>query len=158
MIETLEKYCPKCGYKIDPQHERFCHCCGEPIIREEEQAPLSENDVKDIPIVGPSPVDEVKKRGQSKDPWLSGSYYLVVIPIALTLFLVALKLVNPVFLPFVIIFTLFGISLFGAFQMRLDKTHKGISFLKLMFLSLKKFWSFLKEVDKPDKPDKPTTK
>ncbi|MDH5684429.1 MAG: zinc ribbon domain-containing protein [candidate division WOR-3 bacterium] len=161
MIPKLEKYCPKCGFKINPQEDRFCLGCGEPIILPEEEPVLSDEDVKDIPIVEKSPIEvlkEKKAQPKIKDFWLSGSYYLVVIANGLTLILVAAKIVNPVFIPFVIIITLFGISLLGAFQMRFDQAHKGINFLKLIFLSFKKFLSFLSEADKPKKPDKPTRK
>ena len=50
MVKKVEKYCPKCGYKINPDEDRFCVGCGKPIVREEEATALSEADIKDIPI------------------------------------------------------------------------------------------------------------
>lgn len=160
MLGIIEKYCPKCGYRIRIHEERFCHCCGQPIVKPEE-APLSEEDVKDIPLIEPSPVDKLKRNNnqtKNKDVWISGSYYFVVGSILLTLILVEVKMVNAVFLPLVLIISLLGTSLIGASQMRHDKTNNGRRFYKLMLLSLKKFLSKRCEVDKPKKTNNSITK
>jgi len=158
MVKKVEKYCPKCGYKINPDEDRFCVGCGKPIIWQEEPAPLSEADVKDIPIEDKPPLEVLKPKPKNKGFWLIGSYYLAVVVNSLTLILVIMRIVNPEFLPLVITITLLAISLFGATQIRPDLANQKFSFLKLMFLSFKKFLSFLNEVDKPKKPDKPAGK
>ncbi len=160
MSNYLVKYCSKCGYRINPEEDRFCPCCGKKIIRQEEEAPLSEEDVKDIPIIEKSPIEEIKGKKDKpkiKEPWLTGSYYIGVIALVITLFLIAGKIVKIILLPFVIIIILIGISLFGSFQMRFDKTYKELSLFKLIFLSFKKFIYFFCEADKTNKPDKPKT-
>jgi hypothetical protein len=161
MGSILRRYCPKCGYQIDPNEDRFCLSCGERIIQPDEEPALSDKDFKDIPIIEKSPVEQLREKNgtvKRKDPWLSGSYYLVIIALLLTLFLSLTNIINSLFLPLVLIITLLGISLLGAFQMRFDKTYKATNFLKLIFLAFKKFLSGHGEADKPKIPQKPIKK
>ena len=161
MIAKLEEYCPKCGYKIDPEEDRFCVGCGKPVIRQEDPIPLSEADVKDVPIIDKTPIELIKekKRGiKTKDFWLAGASYVGAGVISLTLILVLAKIVNLVFFPFAITIILLAIALFGAFQMQLDPANQRINFLKLMCRSLSKFFAFLGKEDKPGQPGKPATK
>ena len=140
MIRTLERYCEKCGYKVNQQEDKFCPSCGQAVPRAEE-VPLSEYEAKDIPIVGKSPVDELREKNQqaATNLWLAGSYYLVIIANALTIILVALKVVNPFFLPVVLLITLSGIAVFGAFRLQIDSNNCKKSFVQLMVLSLQNF-------------------
>ncbi len=157
MVNTLRKYCPKCGYLIDPKEDRFCLSCGERIIQPDEEPSLSDKDVKDIPIIEKSPVELLKEKNGSiktKDPWLSGSYYIVIIALLLTIFLALTNIINSLFLPLILLITLFGISLLGAFQMKLDKTYQRISFLKLLILAFMKFLSGRSDTAKPKNPNK----
>ena len=161
MIAKSEQYCPKCGYKINPDEDRFCIGCGKPIARQEEPIPLSEADVKDIPIIDKSPIELIKgkkSQAKTKDFWLTGTSYVVAGVIGLTLILMLAKIVDSVFFLLAIIITLLAISLFGAFQIRLDPTNQGISFLQLMCRALSKFFTFLGKKDEPDQPGKPTNK
>ena len=91
---------------------------------------------------------------KSKDHWLSGSYYIVIIAFVLTLFLSLTNIINSLFLPLILVITLFGISLLGAFQMKLDKTYQRISFAKLLILAFKKFLSGHRVTANPKKPNK----
>lgn len=144
MITALERYCPKCGYKVNLQEDNFCPGCGQMVPRQEEVI-LSEEDVKNIPIVEKSPAEEYKEKNQCTDPtalWLTGSYYLVLIANCLTIILVAVKAINVFFLPLVLVITLFGIALFGAWNLKIEQNSCKKSFVKLMFLSLQNFLKY----------------
>lgn len=161
MIAKLEQYCPKCGYKINPDEDRFCVGCGKPVIRQEEPIPLSEADVNDVPIIDKTPIEIMKeKKGKVKNKyfWLARASYVSAGVIGFTLILVLGKIVAPVFFLLAIIIMLSAIALFGAFQIQLDPANQNIGFLKLMCRALSKFFAFLGKEDKPDQPDKPTTK
>jgi len=161
MKAKLEQYCPKCGYKINPEEDSCCVGCGKPVIRKEEPVLLSDAEVKDIPIVDKSPIEVIKeKKGavKTKDFWLAGEAYVAAGVIGLTLILVLAKIVAPVYFLLAIIIILLAISIFGAFQMSLVPANQNINFPKLMSRSLSKFFAFLGGKDKPDQPDKPITK
>jgi zinc-ribbon domain len=159
MPEITEQYCPKCGYKVDPE-DRFCVGCGKKIAWQEEPIPLSEADVKDIPIIDKTPIEIMKeKKGKvkNKDFWLAGASYVSAGVIGLTLILMLGKFVAPVFFLLAIIILLSAIALFGAFQIQLDPANQNISFLKLMFRALSIFFAFLGRENKPNQPGRPTT-
>jgi hypothetical protein len=161
MMDKTEQYCPKCGYKIDPAEDRFCVGCGKPVIRQEEPVPLSEADVKDVPIIDKTPIEIMKeKKGKvkNKDFWLARASYVSAGVIGLTLILMLGKIVAPVFFLLAIIIMLSAIALFGAFQIQLDPANQKINFFKLMSRSLSKFFAFLGGKDNPNKPGKPAAK
>ena len=150
-------YCLKCGYRLEPREDKFCPNCGKAVVRKEVEFLLSDADTKDIPIIGKSPFEVVKEKNgtiKPKDYWLSGSYYLVAGSLVLTLLLVITKIVDTLFLPLVIIITLFGISLFGAFQLQLDEKNKTVAFHKLMLLTLKNFLLGESKKGKPSQSNK----
>jgi len=154
VIPTLERYCAKCGYKVNLVEDKFCPGCGESIARPEEVI-LSEEDVKHIPIVEKSPAEEYREKNQKGDPtalWLAGSYYLVIIANGITIILVAIKAINAFFLPLVLLITLFGIALFGAWKLQIEQPDYKQSFIKLMLLALQ---NFLKHNISPSSSQKP---
>lgn len=117
MLGILEKYCPKCGYRIRVHDERFCHGCGLSIKKPKEDH-LTEDDVKDISMLEQSPVDKIKQeknKSNAKDTWLSVSYVIVGCSVIVTLLLVMAQIIVPMYLPIVIFSSLIGISLLDAF-------------------------------------------
>ncbi|MEO0093429.1 MAG: hypothetical protein ABIK93_02465 [candidate division WOR-3 bacterium] len=150
MIEAFERYCAKCGYKVNLPEDKFCPSCGEAIPRPEEVVSLEEI-AKSEPIIEKSPFDEYKEKNSQTDLWLSGSYSLVIIANLLTVILAVIGLINPFFLPLVLFITLFGIALFGAWKLQINQNNQEKSFAKLMLYSLRNFLLHNIEPQKPKK-------
>jgi len=141
MLGILEQYCPKCGYRIRIHEEKFCHGCGIPI-KQPEQVHLTDEDVKDIPIIEKTAMDEIKDEnlhGHKKEFWLTGSYYLVAFSNILTIGLVEAGKMSALYLPIVLSSSLLMSAFFGAAHLRHVRTHNGASFSQLMGIALKKF-------------------
>jgi hypothetical protein len=71
----------------------------------------------------------------SRSPWMSGSFYLACIVVVGALFLVMARTVNVLVLPLVLIASILGVSVVGAFQLRNDEKLKDKPFIELMRLA-----------------------
>jgi Ca2+/Na+ antiporter len=79
------------------------------------------------------------KKGEltNRSPWISGSFFLACIVIVGAMFLVMSRTVNPIVLPLVLIASILGVAVVGAFQLRNDERLSQKSFLALMTLTFK---------------------
>lgn len=73
-----------------------------------------------------------------RNPWRSGSFYLVAFVIVIVLLLVAANTIPLLALPVVIIGALLAISIIGAFQLKQDERLSQKNFLELMLLTFKR--------------------
>jgi hypothetical protein len=143
MLGVIEKFCPKCGYRIRVTEEKYCHGCGIPV-KQPKQVVLSHEDVKDIPIIEKTKsakIIEQNHEAHRKEFWLSGSYYLVGFSNVVTIGLVEAGFVNAYLLPIVLSGSLIVTAFLGACQLRHTNEHLGKSFSSLMTVALKKFVS-----------------
>ena len=143
MLGIIEKFCPRCGYRIRVSEEKYCHGCGIPV-KQPRQAILSHEDVKDIPIVEKSPMDKIiedNHDAHKKETWLSSSYYLVGFSNVITIGLVEAGFANAYYLPIVLSSSLLLSAFLGACQLRHTQDHRGANFSSLMTVALKKFLS-----------------
>jgi hypothetical protein len=89
----------------------------------------------------PKEVQEVvlalMKKSKPPNPWISGSFYLVVFLIVVAALAVVGHIISIIALPVVIAGGILALSVIGAFQMRQDEKLSQENFLKLMALSLK---------------------
>lgn len=96
----------------------------------------------DVKIKSPSTETKATK-DEYRNPWVSGSFYLVVfivvIAALLAVSLVVAHLLPVYVIPIVIVGGLLAVSVIGAFQLRQDDRLSEENFLKLMSLSFKYF-------------------
>jgi len=141
MLGIIEKFCPKCGYRIRVNEEKYCHGCGIPV-KQPKQIILSHEDVKDLPIIEKTPLDQMIEDNHDtnkKEAWLSGSYYLVGFSNVIAIGLVEAGFANPYYLPIVLSGSLLLTAFLGACQLRHTQDHRDESFSSLMAVALKKF-------------------
>ncbi len=138
MLGVLEKYCPKCGYRIRVHEERYCHGCGIPI-KKPKDTDLTTEDVKDIPYKEVSPIDtlkEEKKQFKSKNILSTVLYMFAGCGMIITLLLVMNQIIPPMYLPVVVLISLIGISFVDGFQPR-DKKNIENQFVDKPILKLR---------------------
>ncbi len=92
--------------------------------------------VKDVTLELMKPLLS-NKMTSNRNPWNSGSFYLVAMVIIISLFFVVAKMVTPFVFPVVLITSLIGVSIIGALQLLQDTSLNEENFLKLMGLSFK---------------------
>ena len=149
MSENRKVYCSECGAEIS-SGDRFCPACGATIRRNGWEIKVVGVNHEQVLDVAKSLADDMSKRPTYRNPWISGSFYLAVMVIVVTLFLVAAKTVHIVVLPTVIIGALLMVSIIGAFQLRQDESLSEKNFLTLMFLTFKQF-PFIRKKDSTKK-------
>lgn len=107
----------------------------------------------EVKVKSPS-IDVTTKNGHS-NPWVSGSFYLIVIIAVVVVFSVAGHVLSIYALPIVVIGGLLALAIIGALQLRQDERLSEDNFLKLMALSFK-YFPWLKrrdvEIDKDSSP------
>ena len=81
----------------------------------------------------------VAKGAPRPNPWVSGSFYLAVAVVLLTLLLVISRTVPWWAFPLVILGGLIGVTVIGAFQLRQDRALSEEGFLSLMLATLRQF-------------------
>jgi hypothetical protein len=103
----------------------------------------------EVKVKSPS-IDVATKNGH-RNPWVSGSFYLIVFIIVVVALSVAGQVLSIYALPIVVIGGLLALSIIGALQLRQDERLSEENFLKLMALSFKYFPWFKRrdvEIDK----------
>jgi hypothetical protein len=88
-----------------------------------------------------------------RNPWITGSFYLASFVVIGALFLVMGRVVNMFALPVILVASILGISIVGAFQLRHDDRLQDKSFLELMRLTL----SYLPILGKTERSQKKST-
>lgn len=139
MNKDNKLYCTGCGAEL-LRGDRFCVECGARIRGNEWEVEVLGVNYKEVAAVAKSLTNDMAKREKPhlpRNPWVSGSFYLIATVIVVTLFLVVAKTVHFVILPIVIIGALLMVSIIGAFQLRQDKALSEKNFLTLMFLTFK---------------------
>lgn len=119
--------CPRCGVHLDFTHR------SKPNIRVEGH---KAEEVKDVTLELMKQLSDNELR-DTRNPWISGSFYLAAVVIIGGLFLVIAKMAHPFVFPIVLIASLLGISVTGALQLRQDDSLTEKNFLKLMVLTFK---------------------
>jgi hypothetical protein len=99
-------------------------------------------------------VSDNAKNIQPRNPWLSGSFYLIAFVGVVALFIITIRLLPWYAFPIVIIGGILALSVIGAFQLRQDGQINENNFLKLMALSLKYLPLLRKSDAKPDNTTK----
>jgi hypothetical protein len=85
-----------------------------------------------------SPTTEVAATmNERRNPWISGSFYLIVFVVVVVALSVAGHVLSTLALPIVVIGGLLALSIIGALQVRQDERLSEENFLKLMALSFK---------------------
>lgn len=97
----------------------------------------SADEVKDVATELMKEMGEKEMPKTIRNPWISGSFYLATILVIGTLFLVVSKMVHPLAFPVILVSTLLGVSLVGAFQLKQDKSLSQRNFLYLMALTFR---------------------
>jgi hypothetical protein len=101
----------------------------------------------------PKEVQEVvlalMKKSKPPNPWISGSFYLVVFLIVVAALAVIGHMIPIIALPVIIAGGILALSVIGAFQMRHDEKLSQENFLKLMALSLKYLPWIKQQEEKP---------
>jgi hypothetical protein len=141
--QAIQTSCPKCGATIkipiisnsDGRKAHYqdaesytVHVFGN-VASEVES--VAKSLIKEIEV------SKTKKDTQSRNPWISGSFYLAGAIIIGTLLLIIAKNVNLWALPIVIIGTLLLVSIVGALQLRQDASLSQKNFLSLMLMTFR---------------------
>jgi|SRR5215203_5441909 len=93
-------------------------------------------------------LNDRKEQLVPRSPWIAGSFYLAGIVIVGTLFLVMARTVDVLILPIVLVASMLGVSIVGAFQLRNDNRLSEKNFLQLMALTFK-YLPLLRRRDEP---------
>lgn len=98
---------------------------------------VSGKKAEEVEKVAKSLAGDMSKHGHSarrSTPWISGSFYLAVLLVMATVFLVIARSVPGLVLPIVIAGSLLAVSIVGAFQLRQDEGLSQKNFLRLMLM------------------------
>jgi hypothetical protein len=82
-------------------------------------------------------LDQKVRESLRSNPWISGSFYLFALVLLAVLFMVIGRSIHPAFLPVVIIGSILGLSVVGAFQLRTAGDLDKERFIRLMSLTLR---------------------
>jgi internalin A len=82
-------------------------------------------------------IQEKTMKVRSNNPWVSGSFYLLVVIVVFAVLLAVGRLLSPWWLPVLIVGGLLLVTVVGAFQLKNDDKLADASFLKLLQLAFK---------------------
>jgi DNA-directed RNA polymerase subunit RPC12/RpoP len=154
-VSRVQTHCPRCGVRIiipianeidDSQKELQADAFDIHVFGKV----ASEVEVVSKALIKEIEMSKRKNNSRSRNPWISGSFYLAVAIIIGTLILVIAKNVSAVALPIVIIGTLLIVSVVGAFQLRQDSSLSEKNFLSLMLMTFRQI-PFIRSNDKTPK-------
>jgi hypothetical protein len=91
----------------------------------------------EVKIKPPSSKEVAPVKNEQKNPWLSGSFYLIVFIVVIVALSVVARILPISVLPVVIIGGLIALAVIGGLQLRQDDKLSEENFLKLMILSFK---------------------
>jgi len=95
-------------------------------------------------------ISNMDKNTKPQSPWAAGSFYLAALLSIASLFLVIARTVNVFVFPIVLIGSMLGVSIIGAFQLKNDSHLNDKGFLELMGLAIRSL-PFLKRSNNKDK-------
>jgi len=142
--------CPSCHRSLDvlpedpdpsqPQTARCISCAATITIDRAGAQTLhvqgtDANDVRQVSGHLAQQLADQRSRNTSRNPWLSGSFYLVAMVSLIVLLLVVARQLSALTFPLVLIGGLLGVSILGALQLRNDSKLSQKSFLQLMLLT-----------------------
>lgn len=142
--------CPYCYGDVMPDGR--CLMCAATIDYSRRRKPVisvrghKSEEVKDVSIALMSELERQESKA-IRNPWISGSFYLAVMLIITSLFLVIAKLVHPIIFPVVCIAAFLGVSIIGALQLRHDGSLSEKNFIELMALTFRQL-PFLRRANK----------
>src|SRR5258708_7459273 len=94
-------------------------------------------DAEEVQRVSLAVLEKMKPSKVYPNPWVSGSFYLIVFIVIIAAFAVVGKVLPSYVLPIILIGAILALSVIGALQMRQDEKLSEENFLKLMTLSFK---------------------
>jgi len=133
-------------------YERTRNECWNYILPSKEGEKVSNFFAEQI-IINQERVEQPSIVTKKNNPWISGSFYLVLSAVILILLAVIFNTVRWYTLPFVIIGGVLLVGIIGAFQLRNDEKLKEKGFIKLMTETYKQL-PLLKQIKK-NKKDAP---
>lgn len=137
------RLCPVCAAEIrGGSGQVFCTHCGavsqsQPVIRVEGM------DADEVERVARRLADDQRQAerraaARLRSPWLTGSFYLLVLIVAAAILLVAARVVPVWTVPVIALTSLLAVAIVGAFQLRQDDRLGEREFVELMALTLKR--------------------
>ena len=149
----IKSYCPQCNLAFEGKY-KHCPNCGAEIWGTDWKIKVTGANAEEVQTVAKSLAGAMSQKRKpqrpTRNPWISGSFYLATMAIVLALFLAASRLVNPLILPIVIAGAILAVSVIGALQLRQDKSLNEKNFLKLMLLTFRQL-PFIGKKDTPNK-------
>lgn len=138
MNNRRDGICYMCGGTGRYIHRNTCPMCGARIRYRDHIIEVTGTDAKEVLHVSESlmkSLPEKKDLPVKPNIWFTGSFYLAVAVIVMTMFMVIAQNVDIFALPIVIIGSLIMVSVISAFQLRNDKCLAEKNILSLMLLS-----------------------
>ena len=130
------KRCPRCAGRVDSSGR--CTRCAAYVGGRGWRIHVEGTDAGEVERVATALARRSGERalGESRSPWVAGSFYLTVAIVAVAVLLATARLISAVLLPIVIVGAVVLLCVIGALQLRHDAKLSEKSFLSLMSLAL----------------------